>query len=159
MFDHDFELDDHLETLSTASALLERCDYIDVPKFDCDFSSLSASPSHLSFYFLNIDGFKTNYDEFTVIHLSLVNTFDIICFAETNVDSSDLKKFTLGHEYLCLDIPKLNDKQFRALVLLFFTVNLSSCPWLKACVTMALTLDFRYLVVNSKLSMVICISL
>jgi hypothetical protein len=124
MFDHDFELDDHLETLSTASALLERCDYIDVPKFDCDFSSLSASPSHLSFYFLNIDGFKTNFDEFTVIHSSLVNTFDIICFAETNVDSSDLKKFTLGHEYLCLDIPKLNDKQKGSGIAVFYRKSL-----------------------------------
>lgn len=124
MFDHDFELDDHLETLSTASAILDRCDYFDLSKFDREFSSVNNSSSYLSFYFLNIDGLKSNFDEYCVNHSSLINTFEIICFAETNVDSSDLNRFTLGSEYLCLDIPKLPDKQKGSGLAVFYRKSL-----------------------------------
>ena len=124
MFDHDFELDDHLDTLSTASDILEKCAYIDLPNFDHEFSAISTSSSHIGFYFLNIDGFKTNFDEFTVNHSSLINTFDIICFAETNIDSSDLNRFTLGNEYLCLDIPKLPEKQKGSGLAVFYRKSL-----------------------------------
>ena len=124
MFDHDFELDDHLEILSTASAILDKCDYFDLSKFDCEFSSVNTSSSYLSFYFLNIDGLKSNFDEYCINHSSLTNTFDIICFAETNVDSSDLNRFTLGLEYLSLDIPKLPDKQKGSGIIVFYRKSL-----------------------------------
>ena len=114
MFDHDFEIDSHLETLTTSSAILDNCDYIDPLHFQRTFLSELESRSYLSFYFLNINGFKANFDEYVLNHISVSDSFDIICFAETNVDSDDIAQFNLGHDYNCLDIPK---------ALLFITVS------------------------------------
>ena len=110
LFDHDFEIDDHLDSMTTASAILEQCNYVDLSKFDQEFSMVNTN-SFASFYFLNIDGFKTNFDEFILNHESLTQSFDFICFAETNIDSSDLNRFQLSSDYYCLDVPKLPHKQ------------------------------------------------
>ena len=154
LFDHEFELDDHLETLSTASYILDQCDYIDLSLFDNEFN-MEDPESFISFYFLNINGLKTNFDEFVLNHQSIANSFDIICLAETNVDSCDINtnRYQLSSDYLCLDIPKLPDKQKGsglALAWLSITANHSNLVWLKSCVIMVRTVGFKYLVVNLK---------
>ena len=111
MFDHDFEIDSHIDTLTSSCSILEKCDYIDPLNFQSEFSLELDSNSFVSFYFLNINGFKTNFDEYVLNHISVSNLFDIICFSETNVDSDCIAQYGLGSDYHCLDIPKLPDKQ------------------------------------------------
>ena len=82
--------------------------------------------SFISFYFLNINGLKTNFDEFVLNHQSIANSFDIICLAETNVDSCDINtnRYQLSSDYLCLDIPKLPDKQKGSGLALYYRKSL-----------------------------------
>ena len=72
--------DEVSETVEIISSTLESCDYRDHPSF--------SDSSQLSIYSVNIDGFKSNFDEFRTGRFA-VSQFDFYLFTETNITSRD----------------------------------------------------------------------
>ena len=77
------------DTLNCANTILQSCSYYNpVNKGNVD-DSLS------KFYFNNIDGFKTNFNE-SLINIKLLNCIpSLIAFCETNLDEDDIHDFNM----------------------------------------------------------------
>ena len=77
------------DTLNCANTVLQSCSYYNtVNKGNVD-DSLS------KFYFNNIDGFKTNFNE-SLINIKLLNCIpSLIAFCETNLDEYDIHDFNM----------------------------------------------------------------
>ena len=90
-FDDNFNtFDDSMcDTLNCANTVLQSCSYYNpVNKGNVD-DSLS------KFYFNNIDGFKTNFNE-SIINIKLLNCIpSLIAFCETNLDEDDIHDFNM----------------------------------------------------------------
>lgn len=85
IFDFDSDNDEDTDSAAQiASIILSNCNVISPAK-------LCIKQSHTNIYYHNIDGFKTNFNEFCInLHLfdgSL--KFDIFCFVETNLHEYD----------------------------------------------------------------------
>ena len=87
----DDEIDDYNETLQYANNTLSKCKYFDVTSLttDVDFKGTS-------FLFNNIDGFHSNFDEFLNQTRCINNTFDFLCFNETNLKDGMNHDFTIN---------------------------------------------------------------
>ena len=85
----DDDIDNYCETVDTAKRNISKCSYYDS----------NALPAHINngttFYFNNIDGFQTNFDEFRNQCLNFENAFDFYCFNETNLKSGKLHDFEI----------------------------------------------------------------
>lgn len=93
--------DETSETVEVISNILDNCNYHDNP---------SMSPTHgLSIYSLNIDGFKTNFDEFRVgrFHLS---QYDVYLFTETNITKRDNANYYNLPGYRHFYLPNITGK-------------------------------------------------
>ena len=90
-FDDNFNtFDDSMcDTLNCANTILQSCSYYNpVNKGNVD-DSLS------KFYFNNIDGFKTNFNE-SLINIKLLNCIpSLIVFCETNLDEDNIHDFNM----------------------------------------------------------------
>ena len=76
------------DTTSIAKKNLSACQFYDPEKIPKQIVGTS-------FYFNNIDGFKTNFAEFQTQTLNHSKKFDFYCFNETNVNSEDGANFEL----------------------------------------------------------------
>ncbi len=87
-----FETDEECDTNTTADIarkILEDC------KFRDPDSIVKTKVLGTSFYFNNIDGFKTNFSEFQNQILNHNLSFDFFCFCETNVRTDTRKNFEM----------------------------------------------------------------
>ena len=73
--------DESTYTADLISSTLDSCHYLDNPMF--------LNSNHLSLYSLNIDGFKTNFDEFRVGRFCETHKYDFLLFTETNLGKSE----------------------------------------------------------------------
>ena len=90
-FDGNFNTfnDSMCDTLNCANTILQSCSYSE-PTNSCNVDdSLS------KFYFNNIDGFKTNFNE-SLINIKSLNCIpSLISFCETNLDEDDIHDFNM----------------------------------------------------------------
>ena len=96
----DFDSGDLInDTTSIAKKILSNCQYFDPAR-------LPDGSSGTSFYFNNIDGFKTNFVEFQNQILNQSTKFDFYCFNETNVNAETSANFELdnynSHFFSCI---------------------------------------------------------
>ena len=90
-FDDNFNtFDDSMcDTLNCANTILQSCSYYNPVNEGNVDDSLS------KFYFNNIDGFKTNFNE-SLINIKLLNCIpSLIAFCETNLDEDDIHDFNM----------------------------------------------------------------
>ena len=80
---------DFIDTLQIISNTLDNCTSFESMN-DANRSSIFAEQDKLSAMFLNIDGNKSNFDEFVVLLKQLKHKFPVIGLAETNI-SPELK--------------------------------------------------------------------
>ena len=79
------ELIDFIDTIQIISNTLENCkSFKSMDEADNSTIFLNANKDKLSAMFLNIDGNKSNFDEFAVILQQLKHTFSVFGLAETN---------------------------------------------------------------------------
>ena len=71
--------------LSTANSILSSCNYHSIQAI----SQQDISTSLSTFYFHNIDGFKTNFHESLINIKSMNHLPSVIAFCETNLKSDD----------------------------------------------------------------------
>ena len=76
IYDDDFEL--YVDSFNVASNVLKSCDYFDTGTFKTKFQE-SLNNFNTSIYFQNIDGMKSNFDEFMLHFKSIDYNFDFIC--------------------------------------------------------------------------------
>ena len=75
---------DFIDTIQTLSDILENCTTLE-SMHELNKSNIISGQNKLSTMFLNIDGNKSNFDEFAVLSQQIENKFSIIGLAETNV--------------------------------------------------------------------------
>ena len=89
--DHDYYFDDEIDesfnTVQIAKNVLTNCKYYNSYSLPVD------KLKHSTFYFNNIDGFKSNFEEFLANKSLHKHNFDFYCFNETNVHVCD------NHDY------------------------------------------------------------
>ena len=85
------EIDDFCDTAECANRTLASCKYYDFN--DPQLNKLLGT----SFYFNNIDGFQSNFDEFKNLSLNKIDKFDFYCFNETNLKSGTNHDFTIDN--------------------------------------------------------------
>ena len=90
-FDDDLQSADHNESIVTVRTVLNNCSFID-PIHLCKHKR-----SGTTFYFNNIDGFKTNFAEFQCQLLNHSARCDFYCFNETNLNSGTMHNFELDN--------------------------------------------------------------
>jgi hypothetical protein len=91
----------------SASNTLENCNYRTVLQAD---TSLSESTNLSSFYFHNIDGFKSNFTEFRNQIYNFTSSFDFFLFCETNLKQHEPHNFNIEgyHSEFLHSNPKKN---------------------------------------------------
>ena len=80
--------------------------------------------SYTSVYFQNIDGMKTNFDEFILNYHKLHYDFDFVAFAETNIHYDEINQFSLNNSYNCQVLSKKLNKQKGSGIVLFYKRSL-----------------------------------
>ena len=99
--------------METVADLLNRCSYFDSNSFNSSTKTLRTDKNAkctYSFMFLNIDGFKSNFDSF-VGSLSLLKTCpSVIGLAETNITEEELKLYQIKG-YVSIGISRMPGKQ------------------------------------------------
>ena len=88
----DDDIDTYYDTLSIVKSNLENCKYYTPDEIPTN--KLNGT----SFYFHNIDGFKTNFTEFKNQCLNINQNFDFYCFTESNLKSGVPHDFHI-HNY------------------------------------------------------------
>ncbi len=89
LFDDDYEAIDQNESIIIAKDIPENCSYVDPHILKKQIKKGT------TFYFNNIDGFKTNFCEFENQLLNQSIQFDFYCFNETNLSSDIRHNFEL----------------------------------------------------------------
>ena len=91
---HDPDSSDNDTTvISNAQMVLDNCKMLSIDAYVSEISHLHDS-KHTSIFFLNINGFKTNFYEFLATKINLCETpFDFYCFCETNVKEDEPNDF------------------------------------------------------------------
>ena len=84
----DDEIDEYNTTIETANRTLSLCKYY-------DFDNLPHQFIGTSFYFNNIDGFRSNFDEFKSQLIKAQEKFDFYCFNETNLNAGTRHDFEI----------------------------------------------------------------
>ena len=108
-FDDNSELD--TDILETASVILDKCNYVKNEGFIEKVQSNIDTSKYTSFYFVNIDGMKTNFDEFLVESFNLGFNFDFICFVETNISEEERQLFNINQNYECNILESIFNKR------------------------------------------------
>ena len=91
--EHDYFFDDDINnsnhTTKIAKNILMNCKYHNSESLP--LSKLSST----TFYFNNIDGFKTNFSEFSTNRILHNHDFHFYCFNETNIHENCTEKFEI----------------------------------------------------------------
>ena len=116
-----FENDDEYginETAEIAKDILNSCKFQDPRTF--------SNGKHLgtSFYFNNIDGFKSNFAEFEIQLLNFSHSFDFLCFNETNVTLGTEIKYQLS-DYNSEFFSSINGKSKGSGLAIYYRKNLN----------------------------------
>ncbi len=85
----DDEIDNYCDSIKHANNTLASCKYYDINNLP--FNDIVGT----SFYFNNIDGFQSNFNEFRNQISNLQNNFDFYCFNETNLKTGMSHDYTL----------------------------------------------------------------
>ena len=88
---------EYIESINTASNILENCQTLSTIKFNnlmTQFSQTSEGTT-LSTYFRNIDGNSSNFDNLALELASINHKFSIIGLAETNTDPCNSQLYQL----------------------------------------------------------------
>lgn len=97
----DDEIDDYCDTIEIANKTLSSCRYYDSNAIP--YSKFRGT----SFFFNNIDGFQSNFEEFQAQILNQSEHFDFYCFNETNVKAGTDHNYVLesfnSHFLHCID--------------------------------------------------------
>ena len=91
MFDDDLVAADQNESVKTVRNIIDRCSYVDP---SCISKHINPGTT---FYFNNIDGFKTNFCEFECQLINHDILFDFYCFNETNLSADIQHSFELNN--------------------------------------------------------------
>ena len=91
----DEDIDDATDTFTCARNILHRCTY-----HKNNYNAFSEVTKLTSFYFNNIDGFKSNFYEFRNQCLNFNHNFDFYCFNETNIKEGESHDYNLNN-YNC----------------------------------------------------------
>ena len=82
--------DSMCNTLNCANTILQSCSYYE------PVNRVTVDDSLSKFYFNNIDGFKTNFNE-SLINIKSMNCVpSLIAFCETNLDEDDIHDFNMA---------------------------------------------------------------
>ena len=81
--------DSMCDTLNCANTILQSCSYYE------PVNRVTVDDSLSKFYFNNIDGFKSNFDESLINIKSLNCVPSLIAFCETNLDEDDIHDFNM----------------------------------------------------------------
>ena len=87
----DDEVHDYCDTIDFANKTLQNCNYYNPSEIP--FHKFKGT----SFYFNNIDGFQTNFNEFKTQLLNQTKNFDFYCFNETNLRSGTEHEFNIDN--------------------------------------------------------------
>ena len=91
--DHEYyfddEIDDTFNTVHIVKNVLTNCTYHN--SYSLPINKLS----HSTFYFNNIDGFKSNFEEFIANKCLHNHNFDFYCFNETNIHANDKQNYDI----------------------------------------------------------------
>ena len=80
------------DALSTAQCVLDNCNYCDIN----ELSTCNVDKSFTAFYFNNINGYKTNFQESLINIKSMKKLPSIIAFCETNLKIDDPDNYTIS---------------------------------------------------------------
>ena len=107
--------DEGYDELLKASRMLQNCVAYDVDKFNTlDKSNFI---NHISLYFLNIDGNRTNFDQLILELDRYKHSPSIIGIAETNVDSHVCEVYQIpGYYFITAFIRTLNQGKVKVVV-------------------------------------------
>ena len=81
--------DSMCDTLNCANTILQSCSYYEL------VNRITVDDSLSKFYFNNIDGFKSNFNESLINIKSLNCVPSLIAFCETNLDEDDIHDFNM----------------------------------------------------------------
>ena len=118
LYNDDFEL--HVDSINVAYSILDQCNYVASHNFKNYLSK-----SQTSLYFHNIDGMKSNFNEFILHYKSLDYEFDFLCFAETNIEQDEINQFSISNTYNCEILPKKAEKHKGSGLVLYFKKSLN----------------------------------
>lgn len=117
------ETDDLYSTFTIASNILDNCSLITPTVLDCAYRE-HTSTNHRAIYYQNIDGFKSNFDEFRNQTLNITDLFSIYCFVETNLHESEPHDFHLP-DYYSEHLYAIDGKSKGSGISLFFHKNVT----------------------------------
>ena len=93
---YDFNIEDILDDLNDAKDVLENCRSLrSILEFNRHFELKGITNNHFSTIFQNIDGNRTNFDNFTGHISNVEHTFSMIGLAETNVSPENKNLYNL----------------------------------------------------------------
>ena len=84
--------DSMCDALSTAQSVLDSCNYCDIN----ELSTYNVDKSFTTFYFNNIDGYKTNFQESLINIKSMKKLPSIIAFCEANLKIDDPDNYNIS---------------------------------------------------------------
>ena len=96
---YDFDLKNISQEFSTISNVLNNCKSVrDIASFNETTGPTENSKNHrFSTLFENIDGNKSNFDEFAILAQQLKHNFSVIGLAETNIDPTNRDLYPLSN--------------------------------------------------------------
>ena len=100
----DDDVDNHIDTAQIAKDILKNCTY-----YNSDSIPLISQLKNTTFYFNNIDGFKSNFNEFLNNKINHKIKFDFYCFNETNVKENEPHDFDI-ESYNCEMLYAIDNK-------------------------------------------------
>ena len=96
------EIGDCFEDLSAISNLLNNCScYRTINDFNKSIHDSNLKTENLSFLFQNVDGNKTNFDNFAANEFQLEHKFSVIGLAETNIEPTNKDLYVLSNYTSC----------------------------------------------------------
>ena len=105
---YDNEPSDYIDIIENMSNILENCKCFSVNDMNSKLSRTPISTTdrldRFSTYFYNLDGNKSNFDEFAASLRCLKHTFSVICLAETNTDPCNKGIYKLDDYDSCYQI-------------------------------------------------------
>ena len=90
----------YIQSLQTASSILECCKNLSISQFNSDTSFKNLDHT-FSTCFMNIDGNSTNFDDFVIQMQSINHKFSVVGLAETNTDSENGNLYQINDYSSC----------------------------------------------------------
>ena len=114
----DDDVDNHIDTAQIAKDILKNCTY-----YNSDSIPLISQLKNTTFYFNNIDGFKSNFNEFLNNKINHKIKFDFYCFNETNVKENEPHDFDI-ESYNCEMLYAIDNKSKGSGIAVYYRNNL-----------------------------------